>query len=414
VLQTPVATRWGRLDVQTQAADGQTVIVESRSGNTAVPDATWSGWESLTKEWSEVTSPPATYAQFRVRMAGAGPSPSLSYARLFYFPTNQAPMIKLQAPTKGDYLSGKEDIRWRALDPDGDELTYTVLVSADNGKTWAQLKSLEPNGKKTEGDVEKKPALGEDTPPQVRKPADEVRNANKPAAGKPDAKAEPKAKVEPTKATEPRAAKNDAAVAGGEDEKPAEKPEKPKNNDKELRASSIPWDTKTTKDGVYLVRVQASDKFARPTDPKSVEITSGAVTVDNTTPTITLDDKIYGWDQAKQFIATDNLSPIVGGKYRINDGTWTALVAADGVFNRRQEALKMVGPGAEVVLTKGDYKVQIQIWDAAGNLLDRTVTVLSGQQPPAPTPVVYLPVDGEAGDADVAMMNLLLDSLNNE
>ena len=415
VLQTPAVAKWGHLDLHTEVADGQKIMVESRSGNTAVPDGTWSQWSAVAEDWSELTSPPATYAQFRVILQGTDASPSLTYARLFYQPTNQAPIIRLLSPRAGLYWSGKKEIRWEARDPDDDELIYTVFTSADRGKLWQQIIRITPEEKpKEEKSDKEKPAANDDSQPpeKIKKLIEKTKaegGANAKGQEKP-AKAEPEAKGAPakdeTKPTEP--------PANGTTEKPKEpaKPAKPKPTDGELKENSIPWDTKNAADGTYLIRVVASDKYAKPTDPKSAVVTSGLITVDNTPPAVKLEDKIYGWDAVKQFVVTDNMSPIVGGKYRIDDGPWTALVADDGIFNRRQELVKMVTPTGDVVLTKGEFKLQIQVLDAAGNLLDKTITIISGEQPPKPQAQIdYLPVDTAAGANDLLLLDIMLRGL---
>lgn len=381
VLQTPVVAKWGRLDLQMDVANGQKLVIESRSGNTAVPDGTWSPWSPVAQDWSELTSPPATYAQFRVTMAGTDASPSLTYARLFYQPTNRAPIIRLTSPKAGMYWSGTKEIRWEANDPDEDELTYTVFTSADRGKTWQQI---------------------------VRIDKDEDEGVGSKDADKPSPSAAKK-----TEGTPQGEKKPDAAAATAEEPKEAAKPAKPKKAPNgEVKTTSIPWDTKSAADGVYLIRVVATDKYAKPTDPKSAEVISGLITVDNTAPTVKLEDKVYGWETVEQFVVTDSQSPIVGGKYRIDDGPWTALVADDGIFNRRQELVKMVAPGGAVKLTKGEFKLQIQVLDAAGNLLDKTITVMSGEQAPRPQARIdFLPVEQAAGVNDLQLLDIMLRGL---
>jgi len=399
VLQTPVVARWGRLDLQTDVADGQQITVESRSGNTSVPDSTWSGWTAVAKDWSELTSPPATFAQFRVTLKGTETSPTLTYARLFYQPANRAPQVRLLAPQAGMYWSGTKQIRWEARDIDEDELTYTVFTSPDRGKTWEQIVRM-ASGEKPEDKAGEEPD-GKPAEDTKAAPEDDDKPAGDPAEGE-----EPPEKSRvappgvqrtlPDQSTAPKPA--DAAA--------------PKPADGELKSTSIPWDTKSAPDGTYQIRVVASDKYAKPTNPKSAEIVSGFITVDNTPPAVRLEDKVYGWDAVEQFMVTDNMSPIVGGKYRIDDGSWTALVADDGIFNRREELVKLVSANGEMEKTKGEFKLQIQVIDAAGNLLDKTITILSGQQPPvqARARIDYLPVDVAEGD-DNLLLEVMLNSL---
>ena len=51
-----------------------------------------------------------------------------------------APAVEIVAPNGGEVLNAVEvDLRWTASDADGDELSYTVLYSPDNGGSWRPL-----------------------------------------------------------------------------------------------------------------------------------------------------------------------------------------------------------------------------------------------------------------------------------
>ncbi|MHB9130676.1 MAG: SpoIVB peptidase S55 domain-containing protein [Armatimonadota bacterium] len=380
VLQTPTVAKWGQIDIHVRKMQGETVTVESRSGYTAVPDDTWSDWQQISKDEAQLASAPALFAQFRVQMtAEAGTTPMLEYARLFYQPVNQAPMLKLDQPKVGIFWSGTKDIRWEAKDPDGDELIYTAFVSSNDGQTWMQLQtSTTP---KKEG--------AEAAPP-----------APAPANGKADAK---KPKDDPKK--------DKAPAAPVKDDPKAEKPETAKPNSSETNQTNIGWDTKSMADGVYRIKVIASDKYARPTDAKSAEIISGRFAIDNTPPVLAIADKVYTWEEIKRVQIVDNLLPIIGGKYRIDDGPWTALVAEDGIFNSRKKWVLLVTPNGDPTLTNVEHKVTIQAKDAADNLLNRTIILAIGQKPPAP-PAPVAKVNSAPVD-DNGFADLLLQSLEN-
>jgi len=65
-----------------------------------------------------------------------------------------------------------------------------------------------------------------------------------------------------------------------------------------------------------------------------------------------------------------------------------------------------------VKLTKGEYKLQIQVLDAAGNLLDKTITVMSGEQAPRPQASIdFLPVEPVAGVNDLQLLDIMLRGL---
>ena len=158
----------------------------------------------------------------------------------------------------------------------------------------------------------------------------------------------------------------------------------------ELRVTDITWDTHAMEDGKYRVKVVASDKYAHPTDAKSDEAISGSFIIDNTPPRIELPDKIVGWTQVEHVVISGHLSPIVGGRFRIDNLPWVALTPDTGVFTGTKVAVYLTTPAGPVDrLPRGDHTVDIQAIDAAGNKLERTFkispylksTILS----PAPT-----------------------------
>ncbi|HEX2950776.1 MAG TPA: hypothetical protein VHV83_14615, partial [Armatimonadota bacterium] len=343
VLTAPSVAHWGQLDVQfstkqdTLASPDGALTIETRSGQTAWPDETWSKWASL-QDNRLITSPSANHAQIRVVMKeGQTGNAALRYIRAFYLPNNQQPMIKLQQPSAGAAISGKKEIKWEAKDPDNDQLVYTAFASSDGGQHWKQL-SVKNTDKKDEA------------------PKDS-------AASRPAPKDEKKATSTP--ATTP-------APTSTEKKTP---PVDPKL-ELETTKTSFTWDTKAEANGTYMLKVVASDKYAKPTDPKSAEMITGGFIIDNTPPTTILDKKIAGWDTLKSFTITDNLTPLVGGKFRFDDGAWIALTAQDGVFDSKSERVQLISPDGPITLATGEHKMDLIAEDAAGNQMNRTITVV--------------------------------------
>lgn len=136
VLDAGRLVRWGALrSIVTNAT------LETRSGNTLEPDATWSDWQTPTKtdtgEW-RIASPNARYLQYRAKLAADG---SLSRVEVIYRPQNQAPTVQFATPVGGEFLKAKKKIVWKAKDPDSDTLRYRLWLSRDGG-AWqpAELK----------------------------------------------------------------------------------------------------------------------------------------------------------------------------------------------------------------------------------------------------------------------------------
>ena len=148
--------RWGSLRLT-----GSGAAVETRSGNTLEPDASWSAWQPATRNtYGElrVDSPPARYLQYRARLSGDGAAtsgPSLSRLELIFRPKNQAPTVKFAMPTGGDYLKGKKKLNWSGQDPDKDALRYRLWLSGDDGKTWTPVELKEPGTASFEVDTTK-------------------------------------------------------------------------------------------------------------------------------------------------------------------------------------------------------------------------------------------------------------------
>ena len=358
VLQTPVVARWGQFDQFGKVGDGQSLTVESRSGFTATPDETWSAWEPA---GSKLASPSATFAQFRIALTGTKEaSPSLSYVRLYYQPVNQPPVVRILSPKTGEYLSGLKDIRWEGHDAEEDQLAYSVFLSKDNGRSWGQMTKSTP----------KTPEPAATEPAPATKPAAPAAKTAKKKKGKNDKTATPPAQPAPK-------------------ETPKTEPAKPKWSDGELiDATTMPLDTRSLPDGVYLIKVVASNKYAKPDDPKQGEAIIGPVTLDNTLPTISLPDKVYTWEEARSFTVTDDKAPLIGGKFCLDDGPWTAVTPEDSVFHGTQQAVRLISPAGDITLAHGEHKLLIQLIDAAGNVLNRTIDVAVGMAPPPPPPPV--------------------------
>jgi hypothetical protein len=128
VLDAGRMVNWGALRVISKNAP-----LETRSGNTVEPDATWSDWQSAAQsnggEW-RVASSPARYLQYRARLGQEG---SLSRVEVIYRPQNQAPTVQFATPLGGEFLKAKGKLTWKGKDPDGDTLRYRLWLSREGG-----------------------------------------------------------------------------------------------------------------------------------------------------------------------------------------------------------------------------------------------------------------------------------------
>jgi hypothetical protein len=171
-----VAT-WGRVS---WVGEGD-IEIQTRSGNTASPDSTWSEWSPAfkTPDGGQVSSPRARYVQWRatLRRGAGGAAPSLREVTLSYLPRNLAPSISgltvlpvgvalqampqqpadagaeqagldpaifgavAQIPPRKVFQKGAISLQWTADDRNGDNIEYAVYYRAASGGEYFPLKT---------------------------------------------------------------------------------------------------------------------------------------------------------------------------------------------------------------------------------------------------------------------------------
>ena len=136
--------RWGAL-----RALGEGVAIQTRSGNTTDPDATWSDWTPLAD--GKIVSPAGRYLQYRAILSDGG---SLSRVEALYRAPNRAPRVEWTAPAGGEAFSGKKTLTWKGTDPDGDTLRYNVEIAGADGNFKA-VDDPTPTDNKVEVDTAK-------------------------------------------------------------------------------------------------------------------------------------------------------------------------------------------------------------------------------------------------------------------
>ena len=184
--------RWGRL---TWRSNGQASF-ETRSGNSARPDKTWSDWsEPLTDSRdSIIRSPNARYIQWRAELKSPGRRSKT--CSLFYLPQNNPPTVRsinvttqaasssssktsgtnstsaaaysITVTDTGDasaaagtptqtlsHRAGSQiQVTWQADDPDSDRLVYALYFRGEEETQWKLIKSnMAENSMLLDGDV---------------------------------------------------------------------------------------------------------------------------------------------------------------------------------------------------------------------------------------------------------------------
>ncbi len=316
-------TTWGNVSWMGTGA----ITVCTRTGNTALPDATWSDWsEALKTSPAKVASPRARFIQVRARLAAAS-DPVLESLSLYYQMQNQKPEVSSVEigekpkpatekpkgdsqpdvkPDDGDAesaistaiqraastpkteeprpkpVSPIKQVRWHASDKDGDTLVYRLYYQADGDQTWV-----------------------------------------------------------------------------------------PAFLDKPLKKTEYSWDTESIPDGWYRIKVVASDEESNPAgESLTDEKVSDLIKVDNTRPQVLQ----LAYDAASgvlKGVAHDNLSLIRYLEYSVDGGEWKMFAPKDGVFDDREEAFEVkVGP-----LASGPHFIAVRATDEEGNVGVEKVSV---------------------------------------
>jgi hypothetical protein len=155
------------------------IELQTRSGNSERPDATWSDWSGMYTDakGSQVSSPKARFIQWRAVLRGSnGAGPALDDVSLAYLPRNVAPEVlaisvlppgvallpqlqlqvdpniessgldasifglMAQAPPRRLYQRGARALQWQGEDRNGDTLEYSVYYRSLNETTFRPLK----------------------------------------------------------------------------------------------------------------------------------------------------------------------------------------------------------------------------------------------------------------------------------
>ena len=317
VLDARTQASWGRIVWDADVAPGAAVQLQSRSGNTSEPNATWTDWSPFYgKAEEQVLSPKARFLQVKALLrtqTGKG-SPVFNTLTVFYLQSNIAPSVtrleflkpnevylKLpeqedvilgvernlaEAPAKPDELrvgmaarkserKGFQTVTWDAADENGDTLRYSLAIKKDGESEWRVLESA-------------------------------------------------------------------------------------------WTETIYAFDTLAFPDGTYLLRLTASDS---PSNPLGLELksdkTSAPLVIDNSLPVV------KGFSAAKNgaaldiaFQAEDSYSYIEEAKVLVRPGEWRVVFPVDGIADSRSESFKVslkLPAGAE-------NQVTVRVRDSYGNV----------------------------------------------
>ena len=193
-LDAAMSAKWGRIRWEVVNPLGHIIRFSTRSGNTSRPDQSWSDWEEANgaADGASIVSPNARFLQWKVHFQATPQSRGLlaegdaiGLVEISYLQQNLPPLIKSVAihgpgtafvpqiatipaggssiggpgnahlrslpkriqkinntpvlPPRRVFVPGARSISWKAADPNGDDLVYTVDLKRLNGSNWTQV-----------------------------------------------------------------------------------------------------------------------------------------------------------------------------------------------------------------------------------------------------------------------------------
>ena len=179
VRDAETVAKWGTISWRGSTPDNSRIELSSRSGNTEVPNATWSDWSSpyADRKGSLIASPNARYLQWRATLVAGNASPRLTSVTAAYLPRNLRPEVTsvtvhspgtvfLESFSSGDpalaglaeeptsntagstrtlgrqsYRKGLQTFVWEASDANGDTLRYTIWFQREGETSWQNLQA---------------------------------------------------------------------------------------------------------------------------------------------------------------------------------------------------------------------------------------------------------------------------------
>lgn len=313
VKDTDTVSAWGQIRWESSAPSGGQVEVQTRSGNTASPDSTWSDWSlpHVRGSGEPINSERARFLQVKATLVGKdGASPVLDSITSAYLQRNLRPQVtsitvhppgevfqkplsisgeteilgldappvseRPGAPARGPlpaatsysrklYQRGIQTFSWKAEDPNGDNLLYEVSYRRITDTRWRLLR-------------------------------------------------------------------------------------------KGLTEAVLAWDTSTVPNGRYVIRVTVSDS---PSNPESLALTSEKESdpfdVDNTPPTVSL---ILVPPSTVRAVVKDDSSLVRKAEYSIDGGRWQEVHPVDGINDEMEETYEISvanlgSPGPHVIVVRG-------------------------------------------------------------
>jgi WD40 repeat protein len=328
VKDTDTVSTWGRIRWEADVPAGTALEIQTRSGNTATPDSTWSDWSPAyaQKDGDPIQGDRARYLQLRAQLKGKdGVTPVVDSISAAYLQRNLRPQV--QSIT---------------IHPPGEIFQKPISVTGET-----EILGLEPGeGPETRpGSQARSPMLSQPTAYSRKLYQRGLQTfswkADDPNGDNLVYDVQYRA-VGDTKLRTLRKATTDTVLA---------------------------WDTSTVPNGRYVIKVVARDT---PGNPESLalwgEKESTPFDVDNTPPAVTV---LLESGRVRASVA-DDWSIVKKAEYSVDGGRWHEVHPVDGINDAQKESYEFSpGPFAE----PGPHLVVVRATDLLGNVSSARVEV---------------------------------------
>jgi hypothetical protein len=316
--------RWGRLFWEGTVPREGRIRWSVRGGARSVPDQSWTEWsESWTDHDHGIPLPPSRFLQWRVEIVGRKASVIVDAVTVSGYEPNSAPEI---------FQFG--------LEPDGD-FTLGGLLSRDENVTQSFQSGL-----KIEYNI----------PSRQSKRAD----MNRAAPARP-------LKTFSWLVIDPN---NDRLEFQLEYQRLGEKTWRPVGPPTQEQVST--WDTASVPDGVYVLRLTASDRLDNPlAEVLATTRISAPIHVDHTPPEI----KSFKVERSESGFgvslrAADSMSPLAEAWLELPGGVRERLDPVDGICDSKQETFEqsVTYPRTDQTAQPEPWRVRVEVADRLGNI----------------------------------------------
>jgi outer membrane protein assembly factor BamB len=322
VKDTEAVSAWGRLRWEGTRPSGSEILVQTRSGNTASPDSTWTDWSApySQPDGQAITSETARFLQLKATLSGKnGAAPELDSVTAAYLQRNLRPQV--QSVT---------------VHPPGEVFQKPISVG---------------------GETE---ILGLETPPDkaAASAAAQARTGMPPAIGFSRKLFQKGLQTFSWKADDPNGDTllYDVSYRNVKDTRL-------RLLRRGLSEAVVAWDTSTVPNGRYVIRITASDA---PGNPSALALTadkeSQPFDVDNTPPSLSV--TLQKGKAQVRAVARDEDSLIRRAEFSVDGGRWEEVHPLDGINDAKEETYDITLPELS---GPGPHLVVVRAVDALGN-----------------------------------------------